>query len=139
MRPMGLENDRIGVIQLASMSNLTYHPMMGADDKPVAWLHGEIKTPPWSRQARRNVGWLLRRVQEGELLSLPASRPMPSVGPRCHELRISDLEKHKEWRIVYRIDDDAIVIADVFAKTSRATPRQTISACRKRLRIYDSI
>ena len=43
------------------------------------------------------------------------------------------------WRIVYRMDGDAIVIADVFRKTSRTTPKTVIDACRRRLAAYDAI
>jgi phage-related protein len=77
-------------------------------DKPLVWLHGEIKTPPFTRKARVEAGVLLRRLQHGETLGLPASRPMPSLGARCHELRIRD--QRKNWRILYRVDRDAIVI-----------------------------
>jgi phage-related protein len=83
-------------------------------DKVLVWLHGEIKTPPLSSAARIEAGFLLRRLQMGELLSLPHSRPMPSIGSRCHELRIDD--RDKTWRVVYRIDNDAIVILEVFEK-----------------------
>ena len=75
-------------------------------EKPLIWLHGEIKTPPLSSAARIEVGYLLRKLQMGDLLSLPHSRPMPSIGSRCHELRIDD--QNKTWRVVYRIDNDAI-------------------------------
>jgi hypothetical protein len=57
-------------------------------DKPLAWIAGEIKTPPLSAEARQEAGVLLRRLQRGETLSLPESRPMRSIGQRCHELRI---------------------------------------------------
>jgi phage-related protein len=50
----------------------------------------------------------------GEKLTMPHSRPMPTIGRRCHELRVTD--EDKTWRIVYRIYDDAIVILEVFAK-----------------------
>lgn len=83
-------------------------------DKPLVWLSGEIKTPPFSHAARLEAGTLLRRLQQGEFLSMPHSRPMPSIGPRCHELRLRDEDRN--WRVIYRIDADAIVIADVFAK-----------------------
>jgi phage-related protein len=43
------------------------------------------------------------------------------------------------WRVVYRIDNDAIVIADVFKKKTQATPRDVIEACQRRLRQYDDI
>lgn len=106
-------------------------------DKPLVWLHGEVKTPPLSKDARIEAGVLLRRVQRGEKLSLPHSRPMPVIGHRCHELRIVD--EKKTWRIIHRIDADAIVIAEVFAKTTRTTPLQVINNCKRRLRDYDAI
>jgi len=78
---------------------------------------------------------LLRRLQEGETLGLPHSRPMPSVGRRCHELRVRD--ETKNWRIIYRLDVDAVVIAEVFAKTTARTPEHVIDNCRRRLQRYD--
>ena len=104
-------------------------------DKPLAWLHGQVKTPPLSREARIETGFLLRRLQRGERLRMPQSRPMPSIGARCHELRINDADT--TWRLVYRIDPDAIVIAEVFAKKTEKTPKDVIQACKKRLKEYD--
>lgn len=43
----------------------------------------------------------------------------------------------RQWRIVYRIDDDAIVIAEVFAKTSQATPKPVIATSQRRLALRD--
>ena len=110
---------------------------MGEGDKPLVWLHGEIKTPPVSANARLETGHLLRRLQRGELLSLPESRPMPSIGPRCHELRIGDVDV--TWRIFYRIDSDAIVILEVLKKKTGKTPQSVLQACRRRLVEYDQI
>ena len=109
---------------------------MSLSDKPLAWLHGEIKTPPFSAAARSEAGYLLRRIEQGEKLSLPQSRPMPSIGRRCHELRIND--ESGTWRIVYRIDDDAIVIAEVFEKKTERTPKAVIDVCKARLKRYDN-
>lgn len=101
----------------------------------MVWLHGEVKTPPFSKEARLEAGFLLRRLQEGEPLSLPHSRPMSSIGPHCHELRIRDASAN--WRFIYRIDQDAIVIAEVFKKKTRSTPKAVIDASKERLRRYD--
>ena len=60
---------------------------------------------------------------------------MPGVGKRCHELRITD--KNRIWRIVYRIDTDAIILLEVFDKTTNRTPKQIIENCKKRIRNYD--
>ncbi len=104
--------------------------------KPLRWLRGEVKTPPMSVEARREMGMLLRELQEGEQLSMPRSRPMPELGPRCHELRVNDA--NKTWRLVYRTDADAIVILEVFEKKTNRTPRQVIENCRRRLRLYEA-
>ncbi|MCA1838000.1 MAG: type II toxin-antitoxin system RelE/ParE family toxin [Actinobacteria bacterium] len=104
-------------------------------DKPLIWLHGEVKTPPLSRAARLETGILLRRLQRGEAVSLPRSRPMPSMGKRCHELRIID--EGATWRLIYRVDQDAIIIVEVFAKKTSATPRPVIESSKTRLRKYD--
>jgi len=103
--------------------------------KPLAWLHGEVKSPPFSAAARLEAGFLLRRLQRGDLLSMPQSRPMPNIGARCHESRIVDADA--TWRIVYRIDSDAIVIAEVFSKKTQQTPKQVVDVSRRRLKEYD--
>jgi phage-related protein len=109
---------------------------MEHQSKPLVWLHGEVKTPPFSQEARIEAGVLLRQLQEGENLELPHSRPMPSIGAHCHELRVRDADKN--WRIIYRIDEDAILIVEVFNKTTRATPKNVIEVCKKRLSKYDT-
>jgi phage-related protein len=106
------------------------------DGKPLRWLHGEIKTPAMGVSARRETGLLLRALQDGEHLSMPHSRPMPSVGARCHELRIND--DNKTWRVVYRLDADAIVILEVFEKKTNKSPQHVIESCKRRLKSYQS-
>jgi len=108
---------------------------MNPRDKPLVWMSGEVKTPPFSKLARLQAGFLLRQLQKGDRVSLPHSRPMPSIGRRCHELRIPD--EGVSWRIVYRIDSDAIVITEVFSKKTGKTPKSIIDTCKARLRDYD--
>src|ERR1041385_8672834 len=107
---------------------------MDAREKPLVWLKGEVKTPPFSARARAEAGVLLRRLQRGERLSLPMSRPMPSVGPGSHELRIID--EHVSWRIIYAVEADAIVVLEVFAKKSTKTPTDVLSNCKHRLKAF---
>ena len=99
------------------------------------WLAGEIRTPPFTREARIETGVLLRRLQRGDSLGMPAMRPMPSVGRRCAELRVPD--ESQSWRIMLRVDPDAIVILDVFSKKTRTTQKKVIEASKRRLRRYD--
>lgn len=67
---------------------------------------------------------------------MPVSRPMPSIGANCHELRIID--KTKTWRLIYRIDDDAILVVEVFEKKTSQTPKRIIDICKKRIKDYDN-
>ena len=108
---------------------------MDEKDKVVVWLHGAVKTPPFSPSARIEAGFLLRKLQQGEKLSMPQSRPMPVIGKRCHELRLVD--ENVTWRIIYRIDSDAIIILEVFDKKTGKTPKGVIDTCKSRLRLYD--
>ncbi len=100
-------------------------------------MRGEVKTPPFSRASRVEAGFLLRRLQNGELIEMPASRPMPMIGAGCHELRVDD--GAVTWRIVYYVASDAVVILDVFQKKTRTTPKHVLDTARKRLREYQRI
>lgn len=114
----------------------SYNLLVSPAHKPLAILHGLIKTPPMSRSARIEAGYLLRLLQRGDLVGMPHSRPMPAIGAGCYELRIID--ENKTWRIIVRIDSDAIVIADVFEKKTQKTPKRVIEACKHRLQYYDA-
>jgi len=109
---------------------------MSPQDKPLVWMHGEITTPPFSANARIEAGYLLRQVQKGVKLSLPQSQPMPSIGTRCHELKIND--ENLTWRIIYRIFTDAVLILEVFEKKTNKTPKSIIDICKQRINRYEA-
>jgi len=104
--------------------------------KPVVWLHGEVKTPPFTPEGRQEAGMLLRLLQEGERLGMPQAEPLPDVGPQCRALRVRDAEHN--WRIMYRIDADAVLVAEVYPKKTRKIPDEVIERCKKRLKQYDA-
>ena len=79
---------------------------------------------------------LLRLLQEHERLGMPQAEPLPDVGPRCGALRVRDA-KHN-WRIMYRIDFDAILVLEVYAKKTRKIPDEVIKRCKQRLRQYEA-
>ncbi|HEX4406410.1 MAG TPA: type II toxin-antitoxin system RelE/ParE family toxin [Polyangia bacterium] len=89
-----------------------------------------------SREARIEAGVLLRRVQTGEKISMPESRPLPVLDPRCHELRIKDIEKKAEWRVIYYVGELSIAVLDIFQKKTRATPDDVLATCRRRLAAF---
>lgn len=98
-----------------------------------AW-RGEITAVLQTGKARS--GLLLRRLQRGETIGMHHSRSMHSVGKRCHELRIPD--EGVSWRVMYRIDSDVIIVAEVFSKKTGKTPKRIIDICKARLRDYDN-
>jgi len=103
--------------------------------KPLVIISGDIKTPPFSQEARIEAGVLLGILQCGESLTFPSARPMPDIGSRCLELRVKD--KTAEWRIFCRVDVDVVLMVHVLAKKTRTTPKAVIDLCKKRLMEYD--
>jgi phage-related protein len=81
----------------------------------------------------------LRLLQRGHGIGMPKSRPMPSIGAGCHELRIVDNVAEKTWRIVYRLDKDAVLIIEVFAKKTKSTPKDVIGTCKRRIKLYEAL
>lgn len=105
--------------------------------KPVVWLHGEVKTPPFTAEGRREAGYLLRLLQEGESVGMPQAEPLPILGRRCGALRVRD--GGHNWRIVYRLDADAVLVVDVYPKKTRTIPQEVINLCKKLLKDYGDI
>ena len=79
-----------------------------------------------------NVAEASSAGREAELAEFPADAV---IGAQCHELRIPDQDV--TWRIICRVDSDAVIVAEVFAKKTQAAPQQVIDVCKKRLREYD--
>lgn len=104
--------------------------------KPLVRLcREELKTPPMSKEARIEAGDLLRDLQEGRMPGMPQSRPMPSIGARCLELRIRD--ENATWRVFCRVDADCVVMIHLLEKKTEATPPQALALCKQRLAAYD--
>ena len=43
-----------------------------------------------------------------------------------------------DWRVIYRIDENAILIVEVFNKTTPETPQSVIDVCKDRLAKFDA-
>lgn len=82
---------------------------------------------------RRELGKVIFDLQKGEKLSMPLSRPMPSVTSGVEELRIKD--RSGAYRVFYFSRfADAILIFHAFAKKTLKTPRAEIDLAQKRLK-----
>ena len=109
---------------------------MRASEKVLVLLAGEIRTPPVSHDARREIGFLIRKLQQGIKIGMPHSRPMPAIGRSCHELRVN--EAGQAWRVIYRADADAVLVVAVFSKKTSETPKRVIERAKTLLRKYDT-
>ena len=56
----------------------------------------ELKSPPLSETIRHEVGLLLRRLQYGEKIEPPFSKPIKGIGKNCHELKIRDSASNRQ-------------------------------------------
>src|SRR4051794_25707770 len=104
---------------LAAVDNITitvYPSAVAEQRKRIVWNGHHFTVPPFTEKGQHEAGVLLRHLQEGLSLSPPQAKLLPTIGSNCGELRVRDAGHN--WRIVYHIDDDMIVILDVFAKTS---------------------
>lgn len=86
--------------------------------------------------ARREIGFLIRQLQQGHKIGMPDSRPMPTIGRGCHELRVTDMRQ--AWRVIYRVDSDAILVVAMFCKKTNRTPKRIIGHAKRLLAQYDA-
>jgi len=64
---------------------------------------------------------------------MPLSRPMPSIGPGVHELRLRD--RSGVYRVIYALTRRGVIhILHAFKKTTQATPLKNLELARKRLK-----
>ena len=86
----------------------------------------------FSSSAKDDVGLLLRRLQEGEILAFPDSRPMPDIERGAYELRVRDADGI--YRVFYYLKSaKGILVFHAFSKKTQATPQREIELGRKRL------
>jgi len=82
---------------------------------------------------RADLADAFARLQEGHMLSMPLSRPMPSIGRGVHELRFRD--RSGIYRVLYYLAGHGVIYAlHAFKKKTRETPWQHIHIAKKRLR-----
>ncbi len=82
---------------------------------------------------RRELGKAIFDLQKGEKISMPLSRPMPSVAAGVEELRVRD--RSGAYRVFYYLRlADSVLIFHAFAKTTQKTPIHEIALARKRLK-----
>jgi phage-related protein len=84
-------------------------------------------------EIREDLADAVARLEEGHKLAMPLSRPMPSIGPGVHELRLRD--RSGVYRVIYvlvRASD--IYLVHAFKKTSQKTAKRDIDLARSRIK-----
>lgn len=90
----------------------------------------EIEELP--EEVRGDLADALARLDAGLVLSMPLSRPMPSIGRGVHELRLRD--RSGTYRIVYAMIQRGIVhVLHAFKKTTATTPARNLNLATQRL------
>jgi phage-related protein len=84
-------------------------------------------------EIRGDLADALARLDAGQTLSMPLSRPMPIIGAGVHELRLKD--RSGVYRILYALVREGTVhVLHAFKKTAQATPRRNIELAQRRLK-----
>jgi phage-related protein len=84
-------------------------------------------------EVRGDLADAIARLEEGHLLSMPLSRPMPSIGKGVHELRLKD--RSGIYRVIYILAGaGSIYLLHAFSKKTQKTPQSAIELTKKRLK-----
>lgn len=85
------------------------------------------------KDVRRELGKAIFDLQRGETLTMPLSRPMPSLAAGAAELRVRG--RGGNYRaFYYSRSARGILIFHAFAKKSQVPPKQELDLGRKRLK-----
>jgi phage-related protein len=84
-------------------------------------------------EVRADLADALARVDAGLMLSMPLSRPLPTVGRGVHEIRLKD--RSGQYRVIHALVWRGVVhVLHAFKKTTQATSHRDIEIARKRLK-----
>ena len=91
----------------------------------------------WNKRAlkeiRKELGFLIYRLQLGEILRMPFSRPMPTLSQGCHELRAKGEDGN--YRVFYYINiKEEVLIFHAFKKKTPKTPQKDLDQGKKNLK-----
>jgi phage-related protein len=99
--------------------------------QPLKQCLKEIEDFP--EDVRGDLADALARLEAGQSLSLPLSRPMPSIGAAVHELRFRD--RSGIYRVIYFLAGAGTIwLLHAFAKKTQQTPKHNIDVAKERLR-----
>jgi len=91
------------------------------------------KLKSYSKEIKKKIGDLILELQEGKMLSMPHSKPMPSIAKGAYELRVKN--DNNIYRVFYYIKiKDKILVFHIFNKKAKRTPNKEINSGKERLK-----
>lgn len=102
--------------------------------KKVIWHPDTLKSiKGFPEKVKKDFGYLIMRMQLGEILITPHSKSMNSVASGVHELRVKDLSGI--YRAFYILKfEDSILVFHAFKKKTQKTPKKEISVGKSHLK-----
>lgn len=93
----------------------------------------EREIEDWPEEVRGDLADAIARLERGHMLSMPLSRPMPSIGAGVHELRLKD--RSGVYRCVYWLAGGGFIyLIHAFKKATQKTSQRDMEIARERLR-----
>lgn len=97
----------------------------------IKQCHKEVLN--WPDEIREDFADAIARLERGHMLSMPLSRPMPSIGKSVHELRFKD--RSGIYRVIYFIvENEHIWLIHAFKKKTQTTSQHDIDVAKERLK-----
>lgn len=88
----------------------------------IVWNKSSLqKIKEFPTNIRKEIGFLLYKLQIGESLSMPHSRPMPSIGRGCYELRVRGEDGSYRFFYLQRLKNRVLVFHAFQKKTQKTT------------------
>ena len=98
----------------------------------VAQCQKELQDFP--EEVRGDVLDAIEKLRAGLQLSMPLSRPMPSLGQGINELRLKD--RSGQYRVIYVVKSgDGLYLVHAFTKKTQETPRRNIETALRRKKL----
>lgn len=87
----------------------------------------------WPDAIREDLVDAIARLERGHKLSMPLSKPMPSIGKGVHELRFKD--RSGIYRVIYVLAGASkIWLLHAFKKTTQTTALKDLAIAKERLK-----
>lgn len=104
---------------------------------PAVTMYGPVRKEilTWPVEVKKDLGSILTRLQKGESVGEPDTKPMKSVANSCYEIRLKAADGI--YRAFYILKTElGILVFHSFKKKSQKTPQKEIDTAKARLKEF---